>query len=184
MKSDSSPSEIMVTDHTRNAIWQDLWDAERYYRYYSSLSDSYRRRHRLTRFATLASVLVEATLSVSYISTGVAGFWATVILSLIVALGIAIAILVAWDATSNYAGDAVALSWVSVDCMSLNAQWTDLWLDIESFEIDEGEARSRQRELIRKFNTIAARIDVDLDEKTNEVSAADAEKVLREKYAH
>ena len=184
MKSDSLPSEIMVTDQTRNAIWQDLWDAERYYRYYSALSDSYRRRHRLTRFATLASVLVEATISISYISADVAGILATIFLTVIVMLGIAIAILVAWDATSNYAGDAVALSWVSVDCASLNAEWADLWLDIESFAIDEEEARSRQRELIRKFNTIAARIDVDLDEKTNEASAADAVKVLREKYAH
>ena len=174
----------MVTDQTRTAIWQDLWDAERYYRYYSSLSDSYRRRHRLTRFATLASVLVEATASVSYISTGVQGVWANLFLTLIVILGIAIAILVAWDATANYAGDAVALSWVSVDCASLNAQWADLWLDIESFAIDEQEARSRQRELIRKFNTIASRIDVNLDENMNEVSAADAKKVLREKYAH
>ena len=174
----------MVTDQTRNAIWQDLWDAERYYRYYGSLSDSYRRRHRLTRFATLASVLVEATISVSYISTGVTGIWATILLAAIITLGIVIAILVAWDATSNYAGDAVALSWVSVDCASLNAQWADLWLDIESFSIDEDEARSRQRDLIRKFNTIASRIDVDLDEKTNQASAADAVKVLSEKYAH
>ena len=174
----------MVTDQTRNAIWQDLWDAERYFRYYSSLSDLYRRRHRLTRFATLASVLVEATISVSYISTGVAGVWATIFLALIVALGIVIAILVAWDATSNYAGDAVALSWVSVDCALLNAQWADLWLDIESYAIDEHEARSRQRELLYKFNAIASRIDVDLDEKTNEASAANAVKVLREKYAH
>ena len=112
-------------------------------------------------------------------------YWlATVFLALIVLLGVAIAILVAWDATSNYAEDAVALSWVSVDCASLNAEWSDLWLDIESFAIDEQEARSRQRELIRKFNTIAARIDVDLDDKTNEASAADAAKVLKRKYAH
>ena len=174
----------MVTDQTRNAIWQDMWDAERYSRYYGSLSDSYRRRHKLMRFATLASVLVEATISVSYIGTGVSGMWATVFLALIVGLGIAITILVIWDATSNYAGDAVALSWVSLDCALLNAQWADLWLDIESFAIDEDEARSRQRELIRKFNTVAARIDVDLDEKTNEISASEASEVLREKYAH
>ena len=174
----------MVTDQTRNAIWQDMWDAERYSRYYGSLSDSYRRRHKLTRFATLASVLVEATISVSYIGTGVSGMWATVFLALIVGLGIAIAILVTWDATANYAGDAVALSWISVDCALLNAQWADLWLDIESFAIDEDEARSRQRELIRKFNTFAVRIDVDLDEKTNEISASEASEVLREKYAH
>lgn len=123
-------------------------------------------------------------MSVSYISTGVEGVWAAIFLALIVALGIAIAILVAWDATSNYAGDAVALSWVSVDCALLNAQWADLWLDIESFAIDEERARQRQRQLIGKFNTIAARIDVDLDEKMNEASAADAVEVLREKYPH
>ena len=174
----------MVTDQTRTAIWQDLWDAERYFRYYSSLSDSYRRRHRLTRFATLASVLVEATVSVSFVSTGVEGTWAAISLASIVGLGIVIAVLVAWDAVSNYAEDAAALSWVSVDCASLNMLWAELWLDIESYAIDEEEARSRQRELLHKFNAVAARIDVNLDEKTNEASAEEAEKVLREKYAH
>ena len=174
----------MVTDQTRTAIWEDLWDAERYSRYYSSLSDSYRRRHRLTRFATLASVLVEATVAVSYVSTRVEGTWATILLVMIVALGIGIAVLVAWDAVSNYAEDAAALSWVSVDCALLNTQWADLWLDIESYAIDEQEARSRQRELLQEFNTIAARIDVDLDEKMNEASAEEAEKVLRERYAN
>ena len=173
----------MVTDQTRNAIWQDLWDAERYSRYYSSLSDVYSRRHRLTRFATLASVLVEATVSVSYISTGVDGVWATIFLALIVALGVAIAVLVAWDATSNYARYAVALSWVSVDCAALKLEWADLWQDIESYAIDEQEARSRQSELIRRFNTIATRVDVDLDEKINEASAEDAVRVLKEQYA-
>ena len=174
----------MVTDQTRTAIWQDLWDAERYSRYYSSLSDSYRRRHRLTRFATLASVLVEAAVSVSYVSASVEGTWAAILLAVIVALGIGIAVLVAWDAVSSYAEDAAALSWVSVDCALLNTQWADLWLDIESYAIDEQEARSRQRELLQKFNTIAARIDVDLDEKMNEASAEEAEKVLRERYAN
>ena len=174
----------MVTDQTRNAIWLGMRDAERRFRYYGSLSDSYRRRHKLTRFATLASVLVEAVISVSYISTGVSGMWATVFLALIVGLGIVIVILVTWSVTSNYGGDAVALSWVSVDCTLLNAQWADLWLDIESFAIDEDEARLRQRELIRKFNTVAARIDVNWDEKTNKISALEAEEVLRKKYAH
>ena len=45
-----------VTDQTRNAIWQDLWDAERYVRYYGSLADSYRVRHRNMRFALLAAI--------------------------------------------------------------------------------------------------------------------------------
>ena len=173
----------MVTDQTRNAIWQDLWDAERYSRYYSSLSDAYRRRHKITRFATLASVLVEATISVSFVSIGVEGIWAVMFLALIVGLGIVIAVLVAWDAVSNYAEDAAALSWVSMDCSSLNTQWADLWLDIESYAIDEREARSRQRELLRRFNAIASRIDVDLDEEINEASAEDAVRVLKEQYA-
>ena len=174
----------MVTDQTRNAIWQDLWDAERYFRYYGALSDLYSRRHKITRFATLASILVEATVSVSYVSIGVEGIWATIFLTSIVALGIVIAFLVAWDAVSNYAEDAAALSWVSVDCASLNMQWADLWLDVESYAIDEQQARSRRRELLQKSNTITARIDVSLDEKANEASAEDAEKVLRDKYAY
>ena len=174
----------MVTDQTRNTIWQDLWDAERYFRYYSSLSDTYRHRHRLIRFATLAAVLVEAAVSVSYVSAGVEGGWAAALLAVIIGTGIFIAILVAWDAVSNYAEDAAALSWVSVDCATLNTLWADLWLDIESYAIEETEARARQRELIQRFNTVAARVDIGLDIKTNEASAEDAARVLNERYGH
>ena len=178
----------MVTDQTRNAIWQDLWDAERYSRYYSSLSDVYSRRHRLTRFATLASVLVEATISISFVSIGVEGVWATIFLAAIVVLGIVIGILAGWVVLANYGEYAAALSWVSVDCAALNLEWTDLWLDIESYVIDDEEARSRRRELLHKSNTIKTRIKVNLNQKLNEklskVSAEEAMKVLNEKYAY
>lgn len=174
----------MVTDQTRNAIWQDIWDAERYSRHYGSLSDVYGHRHKMTRFAILASVLVEATISVSFVTIGVEGIWTAIFLALIVGIGIVIAVLVSWDAVSNYAEDAAALSWVSVDCAYLNVQWADLWLDIESYAIDEHEARSRQRELLHRFNVVASRIDVGLDEKINEASAEEAVRVLKEKYAY
>ena len=166
----------VVTDRTRNTIWQDLWDAERYVRYYGALADSYRIRHRNMRFALLAALLIEATVFLPNISDPVFTF-------LTVAGGIAIAGLAAWDAISDYAKNSALLAVASEDCALVNTQWGELWLDIESYAIDESQARARRRELLDKVNAIAGRVDVSLDEKLNDSCEADAAKVLREKYA-
>ena len=164
-----------VTDQTRNAIWQDLWDAERYVRYYGSLADSYRIRHRTMRFTLLAALLIEATVLLPNIPDPLFTF-------LTVAGGIAIAGLAAWDAISDYAKNSAMLSVASEECALANTQWGELWLDIESYAIDESRARARRLELLDRLNTIAARVDVGLDEKLNDSCEADSERVLREKY--
>lgn len=166
----------VVTDQTRNVIWQDLWDAERYVRYYGALADSYRIRHRNMRFALLAALLIEATVFLPNISEPLFTF-------LTVAGGIAIAGLAAWDAISDYAKNSALLAVASEDCASVNTQWGELWLDIESYAIDESQARARRRELLDRLNAIASRVDVGLDEKLNESCSEDATKTLVEKYA-
>ena len=166
---------VAVTNQTRNAIWQDLWDAERYVRYYGALADSYRFRHRTMRFALLAALLIEATVFLPKITD-------PLFTLLTVAGGIAIAALAAWDAIADYAKNSAMLTVASEECASVNTQWGELWLDIESYAIDESVARARRLDLLERLNTIAARIDVGLDEKLNDSCEADAERVLREKY--
>ena len=42
--------ELMATDQTREAIWQELLDSARLVRYYEALANRYRTRHQLTLF--------------------------------------------------------------------------------------------------------------------------------------
>ena len=45
----------MVTERTRNYVWQALLDLERLVRYYTALSDQHRKRHSVVRFLLLAA---------------------------------------------------------------------------------------------------------------------------------
>ena len=161
-----------VSELTRQVIWQDLWDAERYVRYYGSLAGRYRWLHRIMRGLLLASVLIEATLVLPLSNPIATGVGVIVIVSLVV-----------WEAISDYAKNAALLGSISADCVSLNRKWDELWLDIESYTITEGEARSRRRELHSEFDSVERRIEMSPDNKLAASSAEEAKKVVEKKYA-
>ena len=160
-----------VTESTRERIYQDLWDAERYVRYYEALAGRYRLLHKLLRGLLLTSVLVEATLILPFTN------------SLITGAGVAvIVLLVVWEAISDYAKNAALLSSISADCSTLNNEWDELWLDADAYAVSEAEARSRRRQLISEFDSIERRIEMSPDKKLATRSAQAAKEVLEKKY--
>ena len=52
-------------------------------------------------------------------------------------LGIVIIGLAAWDAVSDYGKNAAVLSLVTADCAMLKNEWDELWMDIETYAVDE-----------------------------------------------
>ena len=168
-----------VTDHTRTSIWQDYTDAERYLRYYISLADKYRTRHNVVRSLLLGAILVEASIVIPFMSSipQPLGTVATVV------VGLMIIALTVFDATSNDAKNSAKLTVASEDCALLHIEWRSLWLDIETDNVEEHEARKRQRELLDRMNVVAARVELNQDEKRNVRSAAEANEVMGGRYA-
>ena len=119
----------------------------------------------------LASVLIEATIILPLANPIITGIGVAVIVLLVV-----------WEAISDYARNTALLGSISADCSTLNNKWEDLWLDVESYAVSEGEARSRRRLLISEFDSIERRIEMSTDEDLSAVSAKEAKKVLGEKY--
>ena len=166
----------MVTDQTRNAVWQNLLDAERYVRYFGALADRYQTRHRLLRYALLVSVIVEATVFIPNIPDGL-------FIMLTASLGIVIIGLAAWDAVSDYGKNAAFLTLVAADCALLKNEWNELWMDIETYAVDESQARDRRRELDSRLRVVAERTNVNLDESLNDSCAEEAFRVMEQQYA-
>ena len=165
------PKFGQVTELTRQRIYRDLCNAERNARYYEALAGKYRLRHKLLRGLLLVSVLVEATLIQRFTDP------------LIIGAGVAvIVLLVVWDAISDYAKNAALLSSISADCLTLNYEWDELWLDVESYTVSEAAARSRRRRLISEFDSLERRIEMSPDEGLATRSAQAATKALEEKY--
>ena len=168
------PSEItigQVTESTRQRIYRNLCNAERNARYYEALAGKYRLRHRLLRGLLLVSVLVEAALIQRYTDPLIIGAGVLVIVLLVV-----------WEAISDYAKNAALLSSMSADCLTLNYEWDELWLDAESYAVSEAAARSRRRQLISEFDSIERRIEISLDEGLASRSAQAATEAMEEKY--
>ena len=102
----------MVTEQTRNYVWQELLDAARLVRYYEALSDRHRRNHSRVRFLLLAAATgsIAALLDLIPESTQLfTSAW--------------VALLVAWDFVSDYAKKAAVLHTISLECSALEIEF-------------------------------------------------------------
>ena len=167
-----------VTDHTRNEIWQDFTDAERYLRYYTSLADKYRTRHHRVRSALLGFILFEAIVVVPLWTT-IEAPWGTIFIVLVASIIIALTV---FDATSNDAKNSALLNVASDECAHLHTEWRFLWADIETDAVEERQVRERQRVLLDRMNLIAARTELKEDEKRNIRYAEEANEVMKGRY--
>ena len=166
----------IVAGQTRYAVWENILDAERYFRYYGALSDQYATRSKWMRFGLLASVLIEATVLIPNASSVPAiGF--TIVMAVVI-VG-----LVAWDAVSDYGKTAAGLKSVHTDTAMLRNRWADLWRDIETHAISEEEARSRLRDLENMQTFIFGKVDVPLNDSLNDSCEAEAFRVVQDQYA-
>ena len=165
----------MATEPTRNEVWQDYLDAARLVRYYEALSDRYRRNHSILRFLLLGA------------AAGGVGALLDLLpeITQLVAGG-AVALLVAWDFVTDYAKKAAILHTIGVECSALEIEWRELWADVNERDLDDAEARRRNRELERRILIATGRsgyADVREDRELNEKCEKDAYRVMVERYA-
>lgn len=171
----------MVSESTRSAIWQDMLDSERYYRYYGQLADRYTKYHYAIRILLLVLVIAEASLA-GFLVIGNAD-WQKYIVWSIVACAVLLAIFIPVDVVFNFGQASTALGWISGDCSFLNLRYQQLWQDIESNIIDEEQARKAQRDLMLEYYILTARFSVLANRKINKRSQEDANRVLEDRYA-
>ena len=165
----------MVSDQTRNDVWQDLLDVTRLARYYGALSDRHRRNHSAIRFLLLAAA-----------AGGIAA-----LLNLLPAIaqliaGGLIALVVAWDFVSDYAKKAAVLHTISVECDRLQNEWRELWNEANNPEASDAEVREQNIQLAQRISYVTGRAgDANIREnrKLNEECAKAAYKVMTDQYA-
>ena len=165
----------MVTEQTRNAVWQVLLDVARLVRYYEALSDRHRRNHLIVRFLLLAA----ATSSIAALLHLIPDIAQPVASS-------GVALLVVWDFVSDYAKKAAVLHTISLECNALEIEGRELWDDIEDYNVAADGARRKKQQLERKLLEVTGRAgqaDIRQDRKLNEKCEKDAYKITVERYA-
>ena len=169
-----SGGKTMVTEATRRAVWNDLLDVSRVARYAESMGSQYRVRHLFIRLG----LLVAASGSMATLLDAIGGQWR-------IGSGLAIAVLIAADFMLDYATKIAVLSSTKRECNVLEAEWRELWLDVDSPESTDAEIRRRNRELVRQFERATSPMDeqVRVSHRTNERCTRAAFTITGERYA-
>ena len=165
----------MVTEQTRNYVWQELLDAARLVRYYEALSDRHRRNHSRVRFLLLAAATGSIAALLDLIPE---------ITQLFTSAGVAL--LVAWDFVSDYAKKAAVLHTISLECSALEIEFQGLWLETDNPKASDNEIRSKGKQLERRMLEVtgwAGNADVREDSKLNEKCEVIANQIMVDKYA-
>lgn len=165
----------MVSETTRNEVWQSLLDVARLIRYY----DAYANRRRLYHFILRGLLLFAA-------AGGVANMLAVFPDFVVPAVSAAIAVLVVVDFACNYARQAAVLHAIGRECGKLEVEWKNLWANMNAGSVSDKKAMSINQELARQLleaTLWAGDADIREDRKLNEKCAEDAYKVMVEHYA-
>ena len=165
----------MVSETTRNEVWQELLDAARLLRYYETLSDRHRRKHRIIQVLLMAA----ATSGIATVLDLMPGFTQQI-------AGAAVAILVVWDFNGDYARKAAVLHAISIECNRLESRWHKLWLEIDRPDLDDADALHQCEILGQRLLDITSQAGpagVEIDAELNRTCAEDAYKVMQERYA-
>lgn len=163
----------MVSDQTRNDIWQELLDSDRLVRYYEALANHYQRKHSLTLLL---------------LGMGAASSFAAILdlfLDIVQLIASALVGIVAvWMFIADYAKKAAVAHDIGFQCRRLDVDWKELWAAVE--RIDEAEARRRLGDLSNQIN-IATRRSSDAgivdNRRLNKKSKALAFKTVQQRYA-
>lgn len=162
----------MVTDHTRNDVWQGLLDIARLVKYYEKLSD----RHRHNHFRLRLLLLIAATGGIAALFELLPDFIQTL-------AGVLVAVLVALDFVTDYAKKAAVLHAISIECSELQTEWEYLWGNLEN--LGDTEARENHAGLSRRLVNVtgaAGHADIREDRKLNEHCEAEAYQVIQDQY--
>ena len=165
-----------VPDITRKAVWDTLCDLEWHIRYCSALADRNSFRHRMLRVAILAGVLLEGVL----LYGGTLSAWVFIPGAIV---GVLLAGVTVWEATSDHANDAAVFRMVVILCQRLRTETEALWRDVE---LDRGTAMEIEDALRRiqgQWGDVTQSIPLGIDEKLNRETAEAADREMQDRYA-
>lgn len=167
----------MVSEPTRDAVWQNCLDVSRLGYYYETLSNRYRRYYIWLRFALLVSVIASVGSQYTPINHPIA----TTLLVIVAVM------LVAVDYALDLAKKSAVLQEIYLQVKGLEADWEMLWLEIEDEDADDSETRRENRALYRRLLRVTGRSVAEgilIDDKLNRESLKTANKIIEDKYGY
>lgn len=163
----------MVSEQTRNGIWQDLLDAARLVRYYEALAARHLHQHLLIRMFLLLAA-----------AGGMASLLELLPEYFQLLAGVGVTVLVALDFALNCARKTAVLNLIGIECTALENKWMDLWAKLD--RLGEDEALRETDQLARRLAEVtgwAGHAEIREDRALNERCEEVAFDVVASRYA-
>ena len=157
----------MVSDRTRNEVWQHVYDVERLCRYYEAMRD---KMHRNIVIAQVVAALAAV------------GAIIMVPMSAVAMIGCFVAVFVAFSMSVGYAGKSASARITYEQLTGLRIDIRNLWLLVDDESSDEADIRLIVDELARKVEETTLRADLSVDKRLNKRTSAEAKQILEGRY--
>ena len=168
----------MITQQTRQDIWDERLDVARLVRYYEKLSDKQRHYYFVIRGMLVLSAFSGAAALLKFFPENIQE-------EIAIVAGFVIALVTAWDILTNYARKAAVSHAIGKECSFLEIEWKDLWADANNHLLEDPVARKKNRRLARRITEVTAwagYVNIREDRKLNEKCENEVHRIMGEKY--
>ncbi len=165
----------MVTDRTRNEVWQEYYDIARLCRYYEALHSRYLQHHLVLRVVLLVSMM-----------SGIGSMLKLLPDSVQLVATVVVAGLIVWEFAGNHAKKAAVAHVIFLQCSDLEAKWRDLWLSVDDEDANDATIRRENANLSRRSLEVtgsAGNADIGVNNKLNEESTKNASTTMAQRYS-
>ena len=164
----------MVSDATRNAVWDEFWQATRSVRYCEALYNRYQRRHDVIMFILAISIVSGIVTLLGLLPDAIQTY---------VNAGVSIA--AAWSLVFRDAKKASVIYSLLLECSRIRGEYRALWLEIENNMKSDEETLQKLRELsdaLQNAKHAAGDQGISEDRRINIKSAEGANRVMENQY--
>ena len=166
----------MVTENTRNDVWQNFLDISRLVLYYDALFKRYQRCRYTIRFFQILPLLSAVTLIFSEFP-----YWVQALIGLLIAIAVGI------DVIFDFTTKAIVIHNISLECSRLENEWSELWNLANSDHAEDGEVLLNNSRLANKLTDITGRAGehgITESKRLNINCTKNAFKIMEMKYVH
>ena len=159
-----------VTEHTKDRLWEEMWDVARYVQYYEMQTNWLARWNKIVRFFILvgAALAVGSTADLLPAGYGIVG-------------GLALLVLTAVDLIWNWGAKAALSHAISLECCVIEKDYESLWSSVKTEQIGDRECQERINHLSMRVIAATSQLS-ETDKRLNRKAQDAATKVLADRW--
>lgn len=159
-----------VTEHTKDRLWEEMWDVARYVQYYAMQTNRLARWNKVVRFCILvgAALAVGSTADLLPAVYGIAG-------------GLTLLVLTAVDFIWDWGTKAALSHAISLECCVIEKDYESLWSQVKTEQIGDRACQEQINHLAMRVMAATAQLS-ETDRGLNRKAQEAAAKVLADRW--